>query len=72
MELRVRAKIVKDGLVIGELVVPLLRPHIAEVVPELHHQHVGSEQLSLFAVLIQQHMGPGKIKGNINGSTHTH
>lgn len=72
MELRVRVKIVKDGLIIGELVVPFLRPHVAEVVPKLHHQHVASEQLSLFAVLIQQHMGPGQMMGYNNGSTHTH
>ena len=50
---------VEELLVIVVLLVPLVRPDVAEVVSERYEEDVGLVQLCLFTVLIEKNLGSG-------------
>ena len=65
MQVRLGVKVVKEPLIVSELLVPLLSSSIAEVVAKRNQQGVGAEELSLASVLVQQQHSSTSSSGGV-------
>lgn len=64
MHLRVGVHVVKQTLVVLELLVPLHGLVVAEVITKRNQQNLTAEQLGLLAVLVQEKVSPEEKTGD--------
>ena len=58
MKLRMGVHVVKEFLVVIELLIPFVCLCVAEVITQWNQNHLGPEEFGLLPVLVQQHESP--------------